>query len=115
MISGLPGYEHCYPSDDQPQSCRPIPEGVYLLGEPTHDHPAVCDPAIGPWWIPLIPQSDIGGRDGFGMHCDWNWAYSPGTAGCPAPLQHANMPRIVEAVNQGHIRTLLVDYGYGTV
>jgi hypothetical protein len=115
MISGLPQYEHCHPHNDYAGSCRPIPEGIYTVGEPVYEHPEDCDPAIGPDWIPLYPTTNISGRDGFLIHRDWNYAIAPGTAGCPAPMRHADMDRIVEAVADGEFVTLVVDYGYGVV
>ena len=114
-ISGLPGYDHCHPYDDYAGSCRPIPEGVYKVGEPVWEHPEDAHPAIGCDWIPLAPLTDIGGRDGFLIHRDWNYTTSPGTAGCPAPTLHKNMLPIVEAVQRGDFDRLIVDYGYGTV
>lgn len=115
MISGLPGYDPCWPSQDYPRSCRPIPEGIYRVGTPVHESVESCDPAIGPLWIPLEPLSDIGGRDGFLIHFDWNFETSPGTAGCPAPIRHKNMYVIAGAVEAGEFNMLKVDYGYGTV
>jgi hypothetical protein len=115
MISGLPGYEPIHPHHDYAGSFRPIPEGVYTLGEPVTEPLEDCDSAIGPDWIPLHPESDIGGRDGFLIHRDWNYTISPGTAGCPAPLHHADMDVILKAVDHGDFDTIVVDYGYGVV
>lgn len=115
MVSGLPGYDPCHPTEDHPGSCRPLPEGYYSIGKPVYDPLSSCDPAIGPVWIPLTPLSDIGGRDAFGIHMDFNFETSPGTAGCPAPLRHKNLYVIAGAVEANEINMLKVDYGYGTV
>jgi hypothetical protein len=115
MVSGLPGYEPCHPHRDYAGSCRPIPEGRYTLGDPVTEPVEDCDPAIGPDWIPLHPETQISGRDGFLIHRDWNYTVSPGTAGCPAPLRHADMDLIVAAVERGEFTEIVVDYGYGVV
>jgi hypothetical protein len=115
MVSGLPGYEPVDPRYDYAGSCRPIPEGIYSVGDPVHETVADCDAAIGPDWIPLHPETDISGRDGFLIHRDWNYVSSPGTAGCPAPLKHSEMDVIVAAVAAGEFDRIKVDYGYGVV
>ncbi len=112
-ISGLPGYPPCHPHEDQPGSCRPIPEGEYLVGLHVVEPLETCDPAIGPDWIELEPQTDIGGRSNILIHRDWNWVYSPGTAGCIAPVRHADMDPIIKGLPTG--TRLIVDYGFGTV
>jgi hypothetical protein len=115
MISGLPGYEPIHPQHDYAGSFRPIPEGIYTLGEPVTEPVEDCDTAIGPDWIPLHPESDVSGRDGFLIHRDWNYTVSPGTAGCPSPLHHADMDVILKAVDRGEFDTIVVDYGYGCI
>jgi hypothetical protein len=114
-ISGLPGYESCNPTEDYPGSCRPIPEGKYSVGKPVAEPLDDCDPAIGPDWIPLSTDSDVGGRGGFLIHRDWNYVLHPGTAGCIAPVRHADMDKIVAAVGAGEFDTIVVNYGYGVV
>jgi hypothetical protein len=107
-VSGLPEYDPVPPAEDYPGSCRPIPQGLYRIGAPVHEDEATIDDAIGPDWIPLTPLSEIGGRDGLLIHRDWNYLWSPGTAGCIAPLNHANMDLIVRtAVDHEFLR---VDY-----
>jgi hypothetical protein len=113
--SGLPGYEPCFPSEDYPGSCRPIPEGVYKIGQIVKECEETCDGAIGPDWIELIVLSDIGGRNAFLIHRDWNYHLSPGTAGCPAPLRHTDMDVIIDAIRQQKITHFVADYGYGTL
>lgn len=114
-VSGLPYRDPCHPSYDYPGSCRPIPEGVYTVGDPVWERADECDPAIGPDWIPLAPTTEISGRDGFLIHRDWNYTVSPGTAGCPAPMRHQDMGRIVQAVQEHEFDTLVVNYGYGSL
>lgn len=114
-ISGTPGSEPIHPERDWPGSLRPIPEGVYKIEKPVKEPVATSDPAIGPDWIALTPLTNISGRNAFLIHRDWNYAVSPGTAGCPAPVRHIDMLPIVEATNKGEIEYLAVDYGYGTI
>jgi hypothetical protein len=112
-ISGLPGYSPCPPWEDSPGSCRPIPEGEYLVGNHFTDPIEGCNPAIGPDWIELEPQTNIGRRNNLLIHRDWNWIDSPGTAGCIAPLRHADMDHIIKGLPKGSV--LIVDYGFGSI
>jgi hypothetical protein len=111
-ISGLPGCIPVPPKEDFPGSCRPIPQGLYTIGVPVHESEDQMDAAIGPDWIPLDPLTPIGGRCGLLIHRDWNYLRSPGTAGCIAPCLHEQMNSILEAVLDGAIDTLEVDYGF---
>jgi hypothetical protein len=111
-VSGLPNYEPVPPAEDSPGSRRPIPQGTYAIGSPVHESEAELDDAIGPDWIPLDPQTEIGGRAGLLIHRDWNYLRSPGTAGCIAPCSHKHMNQIIEAVLSGAIDTLEIDYGF---
>jgi hypothetical protein len=111
-ISGLPNYPPVPPGEDSPGSCRPIPQGLYKIGLPVHESESGWDDAIGPDWIPLDPQTQIGGRAGLLIHRDWNYLRSPGTAGCIAPCLHEHMNQIIEAVLSGALDTLEVDYGF---
>lgn len=111
-VSGLPGCPPVTPWEDYPGSCRPIPQGLYTIGKPVHESESEMDDAIGPDWIPLDPQTEIGGRSGFLIHRDWNYLNSPGTAGCIAPCVNSHMDLILKAVLSGAIDTLEVDYGF---
>jgi hypothetical protein len=111
-ISGLPYYLPVPPGEDSPGSCRAIPQGLYAIGLPVHESESELDEAIGPDWVPLEPLTPIGGRAGLLIHRDWNYIRSPGTAGCIAPCAHADMDPILEAVRNGRIDTLEVDYGF---
>jgi hypothetical protein len=111
-ITGLPSYGPVPPSEDYPGSCRPIPQGNYLVGAPVKESLEDCDAAIGPDWIPLEPQTETGGRGGFLIHRDWNYRSSPGTAGCIAPIRHQDMDVIVAAVAGEEFAELVVDHGF---
>jgi hypothetical protein len=115
--SGQPNTSPVFPTEDYPGSMNPIPEGRYIVGDPCvnmqYDDPY---DGIGPYWIPLIPMSNIGVRDGFLFHLDYNRSVGYiGTAGCVYPFVDDDYWVIEKLVKSGKLRTLTVDYGFGTI
>jgi hypothetical protein len=110
--SGQPGHHPIPVEQDYPGSMNPIPQGVYVIEKPVVEDLASCDPAIGPVWMALTPQSETNGRGGFLIHPDFNWQYSPGTAGCPFPLRTRDIYTIADWVKRSSEAVLGVEYGF---
>ena len=84
VISGGPGRQNepfVTPSEDWAGSNRPIPEGVYKIGDVAKGRFA---PGIGEYWIPVtvFAEFDVNDRSAFGFHLDNNVTTAPGSAGC---------------------------------
>lgn len=115
--SGQPYTSPVHPTSDYPGSMNPLPEGKYIVGEPCVDM-QYNDPydGVGPYWIALTPMSNIGGRDGFLIHLDFNKSVGYiGTAGCIYPFVDDDYWVIEKLVKLGKFKTLTVDYGFGTI
>jgi hypothetical protein len=110
--SGQPGHQPVPVEQDYPGSMNPLPQGVYVIEKPVYESLAQCDPAIGPVWLALTPQEETSGRGGFIIHPDFNWSYSPGTAGCPFPHRNRDIYTIAEMVDRSTEATLTVDHGF---
>jgi len=100
-----------YPANDWSGSGRPIPEGVYKIGEPE-----VGDfgDAIGHFWASLevLPQARSNDRGSFGIHEDANFATSPGSAGCCSMLK-PELERVIYWLKTFKPTYLYVDYNLG--
>lgn len=112
MGSGVPGRRPVPVGQDWPGSGNPIPQGTYEIGATVRESLSEMDPRIGPVWIPLKPLTRIGGRDGFLIHMDYNWQYSPGTLGCPFPLRNRDMDTIAAWNDRAAKGTLQVNHGF---
>jgi hypothetical protein len=110
--SGQPGHQPVPVEQDYPGSMNPIPQGLYKIEKPVTESLAQCDPAIGPTWMALTPLDDTNGRDGFIIHLDFNYTYSPGTAGCPFPHRTRDIYTIAEMVERSTEAILTVDHGF---
>ncbi|NJK40584.1 MAG: L,D-transpeptidase [Acaryochloridaceae cyanobacterium SU_2_1] len=113
VISGAPGTDPVFPSQDYPGSLRPCPEGHYTVGEIVEGN---FGGGLGDVVIELHPKSNIGGRDALLIHPDYNWRHAPGTAGCIAPANSVReIWEIVDYIRRYKPKTLTVDWGFGTI
>ncbi|MBD2020942.1 hypothetical protein H6F43_12210 [Leptolyngbya sp. FACHB-36] len=113
VLSGAPGTDIIYPTQDYAGSLRPLPEGVYDLGPVERGWFA---PAIGNILVTLTvqPAYRVNNRDHFLIHEDANRSIAPGTAGCISPYSATDMERVVSWLNaQSRPRYLVADYGLG--
>jgi hypothetical protein len=110
--SGQPGHQPVPVEQDYPGSMNPIPQGLYKIEKPVTESLAECDPAIGTTWLALTPLEETNGRGGFIIHLDFNYTYSPGTAGCPFPHRTRDIYTITEMVERSTEATMSVEYGF---
>lgn len=85
-------------ASDYSGSLRPIPPGKYALGSIDYN-PQGWGPALGNYWIDLIPfpETQTYGRSGFGIHLDANY-HTPngrGSAGCIVTRYQRDLDRIL--------------------
>lgn len=134
VISGVSGAQSFLMWDDpksKPGNLAPIPQDNYYIsdidwadGKDNYNasHPDAGD-GLGPVWVELVKSKeakescrlkDIGCRDAFGFHADWNWIQSgtsPGSAGCVCPTKINGLKELVELLRKYDPRLLVVDWG----
>ncbi|NES06911.1 MAG: murein L,D-transpeptidase [Okeania sp. SIO2F4] len=70
---------------------------------------------IGPVTVPLDYVSPgTTDRSAIEIHIDWNYHYSPGTAGCIGMYWIDHMKQLIEWLRDSDPRDLYVDWGLGT-
>jgi lysozyme len=116
-------------TDGIPGSLEPIPQSRYYIADidwagakddytKEHFHK---DNGIGPVFVNLIRtvpikdrERNIGERDDFGFHADWNFikeGHSPGSAGCVCPTSIKDLQELVRLLRLYDPRDLFVDWG----
>jgi hypothetical protein len=119
--SALSGYasrqyeEFVDPVLDVSKSGRPIPEGIYTIGEPEYTEQS-WGPGLGHIWIALEPLAEyqVNNRSAFGIHNDANREWSRGSAGCVVTWSDPDIERIAKWCEQTARPThLVVDWGLG--
>ncbi|MEG5018643.1 MULTISPECIES: glycoside hydrolase family protein [unclassified Microcoleus] len=134
VISGVPAAQRFLMWDDpesKPRNLAPIPQDNYYIsdidwadGKDNYNasHPIHGD-GLGPVWVSLVkPQErhescrlkEIGCRDAFGFHADWNWIQSrtsPGSAGCACVTTIDDLRKLVKLLRKYDPRLLVVDWG----
>ncbi|MDG2990558.1 glycoside hydrolase family protein [Candidatus Synechococcus calcipolaris G9] len=83
---------------DFPGSLRPLPPGKWKIG-PIEDAGSSWGPAIGRYWIDLLPMpgTQTHGRSAFGIHLDANY-HAPrgrGSAGCIVTPVSKDLERVL--------------------
>lgn len=115
-LSGGPGRQDepfVRPNQDWPGSNRPIPEGVYSVGDVAKGKFA---PGIGDVWIPLTVFAEfrVNTRSAFGFHLDNNVATAPGSAGCVVLPDRVQLNRLLKWLsNDDRPHELIVDWRTG--
>lgn len=112
-ISGCPGSDILYPTDDYSGSMAPCPEGVYNIGpvERGWFSNAIGNIAIE---ITVKAQYRANDRSAIFLHLDANRNYAPGSAGCICPINAADMERVASWVSSDSApEYLVVDHGLG--
>jgi hypothetical protein len=103
------------PTKDYSGSMRPIPEGVYQVGEMEYA-PSTWGEGLGARYAALdvLPQYRANNRSAIGLHLDANRSYAPGSAGCIVTVDERTLDRVVGWLDQkSQPRRLVVDYGLG--
>ncbi|AFY60341.1 glycoside hydrolase family 104 protein [Synechococcus sp. PCC 6312] len=117
VFSGAPrAQELVDPRQDYSGSLRPIPEGIYKIGQPEEHPQGDWGPGIGRLWIPLevLPEYRVNNRGDFGIHLDSNFATSPGSAGCPVAQKMPTLQTILGWLfAKARPKWLVVDHGQG--
>lgn len=108
VVSGLPNRKAVPRQQDYAGSGNPIPQGTFTLGK-VWDNNFVNIAAMG---TTVIPVNGTAPRTEILIHKDANRETSPGTAGCPAPINPADMEKIADFVNKSGANTLIVDHGF---
>jgi lysozyme len=115
-VSGAPGRQHepfIDPAQDFAGSLRPIPEGIYAIGD---IQKGTFEAGIGDTWIPLtvLPPYKVNDRSAFGFHLDANRATAPGSAGCVVFSSKQDLTRLEGWLTAGDApKTLIVDWKLG--
>jgi hypothetical protein len=107
--------EFLNPAADFSGSMRPIPEGVYQIGEMEYA-PGTWGDGLGARYAALdvLSQYRANNRGAIGLHLDANKAYSPGSAGCVTTPTEAVLDRVVAWLAQNsQPDRLVVDYELG--
>lgn len=134
VVSGVPSAPRFLMWDDpesQPGNLAPIPQDNYYIsdidwagGKDNYNasHPIEGD-GLGPVYVAIVKSKerhescrldDIGCRDDFGFHADWNWIQSgrsPGSAGCACPTTIDDLRKLVKLLREYDPRLLVVDWG----
>jgi lysozyme len=115
-ISGVPSRQSepfVQPKDDYAGSLRPIPEGVYAIGDIRTGN---FEAGIGDTFIPLtvLPPYQVNNRSAFGFHMDANQATAPGSAGCVVFSAKADLVQLESWLTGADPpKTLVVDWKLG--
>ncbi|MGB7892593.1 MAG: glycoside hydrolase family protein [Microcoleus sp.] len=134
VISGVPAAQRFLMWDDpesKPRNLAPIPQDNYYISDIDwadgkdnyHAAHPINGNGLGPVWVPLVKSkeryescrlNEIGCRDAFGFHADWNWiqsGISPGSEGCVCATTIDDLKKLVELLRKYDPRLLVVDWG----
>ncbi len=120
--SGAPGRQIFRTGEESwAGSMEPLPEGQWSVNDIEwasgidNFEGNIFQSGIGPVTVPV---SYVGpgttGRSAIEIHIDWNYRYSPGTAGCIGMYWIDHMKQLIEWLRDTDPRDLYVDWGLGT-
>lgn len=121
--SGAPNAQTFRIYDDPksvPGNMEPIPEGEYALGDlefkgGKFDWLDSWGPGLGDLWVSIIHKKGEYRRSAFGFHLDENRGWAPGSAGCVVFRNKHDAEDWVQEMRRVNAKTLIVDWGFGTV